>query len=322
MITLISTPAYYDPVDSSVICRWLATESPNNFRLFRNDWSVTSEVNAGGYLRIVIDEPGVFPGNITDDIAVYNYFNNSMYVGKITNIAGTTITTDIDWVTYMDIRYMNDNTVYGNYYFEGRLTINGIIEPLTIIASPDSFGYADLDVSGVLRIKTSLGKTGNYSTWIMKEPTKSGHFSFEYRGCWYGSSEDWTPEGGSASPPIDPEILWYYGECVRSEEQGSNLHNYVPDILNDAPFLNQFTEPVYFYGLPFDLSFILPETAIISPASDMTVEINAYNSLNTLLKTTTIIFDVDDLEGFINSLNIDTTLMTEDTAFITAEILV
>jgi hypothetical protein len=310
MITLVSTPGYPDPLDPTIICRWLATESANNFRLFRQDWLIDSSVNNGGFLEIHTST--AFTGADNDVISVYNLTNAAMSVGTITAVAGDTLTTDITWVVGMDIEYMNDNTLYGGYYFEGRLTINNIIEPLTVIASPDSFGYADLDVSGVLRIKTSLLKIGDYSTTIMKETTKSGKFSFEYRGCWYGSSESWTAEG---------DVIWYYGECVRSEEQGSNLHDYVVNAVRDAPFLNSFERPVYFLGLPFDLSFILPQIAEVSPPYDLIVTMKIYNSANTQLGPDVITaVDIDSLEGFINSLNISPASIPALADHITVEI--
>jgi hypothetical protein len=320
MITLISTPAYTDPADPSVICRWLATESPNNFRLLRRDW-ITAGSPAVGFLKVTCTDN--YTGDVGNDIAVYCAFTDQMYIGKVTNIDVTLkiVTTDISWVAGMNIVYMNDNTLHGGYYFEGQLTVNGVIYPLTIIASPDSFGYADLDVSGILRIVTSVGKVGDYTSRIMKEPTKSGKFNFEYRECWYGSSNSW--EGDVVTSPIaSPPIMndWYYGECVRSEEQGSNLHDYVADALNDAPFLNQFDTPVYFLGLPFDLSFIFPETIPITPASNITVTINIYDSNNLLLHTITELVPVDLLEGYINSLNIDPASIPSGAAFMTAEI--
>jgi hypothetical protein len=320
MITLISDPSYIDPSHPTNICRWLATESPNNFRLLRRDWIVTG-ANAGGFLQCTTTVN--YTGTVPDDISVYCAATNQMYVGKVTLVDGTLkiITTDIPWVPGMNITYLNDNTLHGGYYFEGRLTINGVLYPLTIIASPDSFGYADLDVSGILRIVTSLGKVGDYTARIMKETTKSGKFNFEYRECWYGSSNTWY---GSiiTSPLTSPPMLrdWYYGECVRSEEQGSNLHDYVATVYDDAPFLNQFTEPVYFLGLPFDLSFILPEQALVSPLSDIMVVIKIYDSNNLLLSTVTEYVDADALEGYINSLNIDQASIPTNADHITAEI--
>jgi hypothetical protein len=286
----------------------------------RRDWIVNNSVNIGGFLQVTCAED--YTGVIGNDIAVYDLTTDSMFIGKITFIdAGLRdLITDIFWITGMNITYLNDNTLYAGYYFEGRLTINGILESLTIIASPDSFGEADLDVSGILRIKTALGKTGNYTDEIMKETTKSGSFSFEYRGCWYGSDEEWIPEGGSISPPSDV-ITWYYAECVRSEEQGSNLHEYVPTEINDAPFLNSFDEPVYFLGLPFDLSFILPEMITVSPASQLTITKKIFNSVHIQLGPDIVTnIDVDELEGYVNSLTIDEALIPDGAAYLTAEI--
>jgi hypothetical protein len=298
MITVESDPSCLTHSSPDIYSYWLATESPNIFRLLRRDW-LASGADNGGFLELTV---AAFTGNDDDSISVHDLHTDSMYKGTITSSSATTILTDIPWVATMDIDYMNDNTLYGGFYFEGRLTINGVVQPLTIIASPDSLGFADLDVSGVLRISTSLGKNGDYSTLLMKEETKSGNFTFEYRERYFGSS-DLTVY----TPLASPNITWYYGEAVRSEEQGSNLLTYVADAYNDAPFLNSFERPVYFHGLPWDISFILPELNTVSPAADITVTIQFYNSFNAScgIITTTVDVDALTLDGHIVSLTID-----------------
>jgi hypothetical protein len=320
MITLLSTPAYPEPLDPTIISRWLATESPNNFRLRRRDYILLGSSNVGGYLAFNPDS--AYLGIIGYSVTVVDSLGNS-YAGLITNITTpTAIVTDILYASILGTAsYINDNTYFANYYFEGQLTINGIVYPLTIIASPDSKGEADLDVSGILRIVTSLGKVGDYTSRIMKEYTKSGKFNFEYRERWVGYTGSW--EGDVITSPIaSPPIMndWYYGECVRSEEQGSNLHDYVPTTLDDAPFLNQFDTPVYFLGLPFDISFILPETAVVSPTSDIEVLISIYDSNNLLLSTLTEYIHASTLEGYICSLNIDPAVIPSGAAYFIAEI--
>lgn len=320
MIHLISTPEYPDPVDPSIICRWVATESPNNFRLQRRDYDLAGYSNSGGFLAF--NPNPAFTGVVNDSITVVDAVGNT-YTGTITDVsAPAAIVTDILYASLAAApTYVNDNTEFEGYYFEGRLTVNGYLYPLTIMASPDAEGFADLDVSGILRIITSIGKVGNYTVRIDKEYNKSGRFNFEYRAAWYGSDEEW--EGVAVTSPVaSPPILidWYYAEAVRSEEQGSNLHEYVADALNDAPFLNQFDQPVYFLGLPFDISFILPEQALVSPASDITVTINIYSSNNLLLSTITETVDADSLEGYVCSLNINEAAIPEGAAYLTAEI--
>lgn len=212
----------------------------------------------------------------------------------------------------------DEHIANAGFYVEARLTVNGSVLPdyLNIIASPNPAGYADIDVSGVLRIMTAIGKTGNYTALLMAEPTKSGYFTLEWRTRWFGKSSDeainpFTTDGGS------PGTLWWYAECVRSEEQGSNLFDYVATITNDAPFLNSFEEPVFFLGLPFDLSFIMPDIASVP----VTVTIRRYNSVNTLLGTDVYAgIGSAALEGLVNSLTIDPASIEAQCSYLTAEI--
>ena len=304
-ITLVSTPEYTDGVDTF---RWLATESPNNFRLLRQDYFIIGVTNSGGFVAIEIDE--AFAGAEDDSIIITDASGNT-YPGTVVTETDTThLITDIPYPLAGTAAYMNDVTLYAGFYFEGRLTVNGVLYPLTIIASPDKDGNADLDVSGILRIITTLGKTGDYSSRLMAETNKSGSFSLEYRPCWYGSEEVWIPAGGT------PSETWYYAECVRSEEQGSNLHEYVATDTQDAPFLNQFEQPVYFMGLPFDLSFIFPATA----EANVTVTLTIYSSLNVPLATVTEVIAIGDLDGYVNSLNIDQATIPTGAAYIIASI--
>jgi hypothetical protein len=309
MITLLSDPSHTIQVSPAIISRWLATESPNNFQLQRRDFipnGSTPEGLSPYVLGLTFATP--FTGNAGDAIACHDAITGAMLVGTVVSMASpaTSILTDIPWVAGTDIDYVNDNTLYGGYYFEGRLTVNGVVQALTVIASPDSKGMANVDVSGVLRIITALGKTADYTALLASEVTKSGRFTFAYRGCWYGSAETYTEEGNT----------WYYAECVRSVEQGSNLHDYLASDVDDAPWLNSFERPVLFAGLPFDISFILPEIT----EDDVTVTIRRYNSYNMLLGTTTTIVNVAALKGRVNSLNIDTSAFEETAAYITAEI--
>lgn len=320
---LISTPTYPDPLTPPDTPQWLATECPNLFRLQRMDYAVTLSANNGGFLEITITPSitAVVPV-VGDKVALYDDNNDEMLLGMLTDVtAYPGLITSIVYVAGMNITYMNDNTIHDGYYFEGQLYMNGKTAPeaLTIIASPDSFGFADLDVSGILRIMTSLGKTSDLIippttvARIVTEPTKSGKFILNYRGRWYcdpGDIDDYTPEGND----------WYYAEVVRSAEQGSNLHEYVvvPVVNPDVPFLNSFDRPVYFLGLPFDLSFILP---VLSPPTDLVVTIRSYNSNNIELGSLSPInVPINALGGYVDSLNIDLTAIEASASYLTVEI--
>jgi len=331
MITVISTPACSvacTPVVSPALqSYWLATESPNNFRLLRSDYEVipgSTIADSPTDIGVFLTAP--FTGQSGDSISAHDITTDAMLVGVVTghSHAPETLVFQIPGIPYvagMNIDYVNNNTQYSGFYFESRLVINGIIQPLTIIASPDTFGYADIDVSGVLRISTSLGKDGDYSTLVMKEETKSGNFAFEYRTRWFGKSD--VEAVNPYIPLASPNMVWYYAECVRSEEQGSNLHEYVADVCNDAPFLNSFDKPVYFHGLPWDISFILPELYTVSPGVDITITIQFYNSYNTVVGAAlvyTINVDSNNLDGHVVSLSIDATLVPVGATYFTAQI--
>ena len=316
MATIIqSDPSYSLPVSPAVVSRWVATESPNNFRLVRKDYTI---MNAGEYASspagTALECDVEFTGEIGDSISVIDSGGN-VHTGTIILFQDSPVynpVCDIPWSEFAVYTpaYMNNNTAKDGFYFEGRLTVNGIVQALTIIASPNSKGEADVDVSGILRIMVALGKVGVYTSLITAETNKGGSFTFAYRECWYSSDNTWTEEGNT----------WYYVEAVRSVEQGSNLWDFMPCDVQDAPFLNSFEQPVYFMGLPFDLSFLLPPQPVTTPATELTVTIKRYNANNTLLSTSAVQVALTGLEGRVCSLNIDPASIEESAAYMTAEI--
>ena len=289
---LISTPGEVIQVTPEIVNRWLATESPNNFRMLRTDFLAADQRESGGFLQI--DTTTDYLGDVGNSISVYDVTIGLMKTGTVTALSSppTTMTTDIIWVPGTVIDYINDYTLRAGYYFEGQLTINNVLQDLTIKASPDSFGYGNLDVSGILRIIISLGKVGDYTSSIMKESGKSGKFTFAYREVWYNSTESFCEEGNT----------WYYCEAVRSEEQGSSLSDYAPDEINTSkPFFNSFAQPVYFDGLPWDISFFNSDLPTTSPAMDITVTIKQENAAGVEVASTTETIPYGTLEGYLNS---------------------
>jgi hypothetical protein len=315
-IELLSIPARAIQVSPEIVSYWVATESANNFELRRRDWLITgsaeSSSSPAGCMEFTLDSE--FIGSIGDVIAVYNNYNDAIHVGRVMDFTNASpdfsIITDIPFDANFDGAYFNDHTLFNGFYFEGRLTVNDALQSLTIVASPDSKGVANLDVSGVLRIMTSLDKNGDYSETVMAETNKSGKFTFEYRPCWYGSNQSWIAESN----------VWYYAECVRSIEQGSNLYEFVASDAGDVPFLNSFTQPVYFAGLPFDISFICPVMDDVSPGSMLHVTLSHYNSGNTLLSQNEYDIDPTSLSGRVCSLTIDPEFIESSAAYITAKI--
>jgi len=293
-ISILSDPSHVIQVSPEIVSRLVATESPNNFQLQRRDFMIEN----GSYYdsthsSLSLSEAGIY--SIGDSILVIDSLNNS-YPGTITNIIGSpqeTVIINIPWSSFAGTPlYFNDISLYDGWYFEGKLTVNGVEQSLTIQAYPDSTGKSDIDVSGILQIATALTKVGDYASDIIPETTKSGRFTFAYRECYYGYEGTYVEEGNT----------WYYIEAVRSEEQGSNLYDYLYTAADDAPFFNQFDKPVLFAGLPFDISFFMPDAG--SPAPTLTVVIKRYDASNVLLGTTTEVIASDTLVGYLCSLNV------------------
>lgn len=248
MITLIDRPTdFFDGQN------WLATECANNFRFWRQDYTSNGAADDGdGYLLLLCNEQ--FNGQVNDAITVHGTGMDAMYVGTVTAIDGNEVTTNISWQAGFTWDYMNDDSERAGYFFEARLTVNNVVQPLTVMASPDTYGYANLDVSGLLRIMVSVGKNpDSYDSSMVVETGKGGTFTLEYREVWFGNVGNWQGEGGT----------WGYVEAVRSIEQGSDMHEFVAFDDYAGKFLNAFAVPVFFTGLPFDISAImtLPYTA-------------------------------------------------------------
>jgi len=69
------------------------------------------------------------------------------------------------------------------------------------------------------------------------------------------------------------------------------------------------------------LSFILPELLEVTPIYDLIVTMRIYNSVNTQLLPDIVTYvPADDLEGFINSLNIDPAIIPATADHMTVDI--
>ena len=314
-ITIISDPSHVIQVSPEIVSRLLATESPNIFKLQRKDFAVSScESNLASPPCVKLTISSEYIGSEGNSITIYDDYSGAAITGTVTDVQGspaTILITDIPWVPTYDFSYLNDNTLFAGYYFEGRLTVNNVVETMTVIASPDSKGIAEMDVSGILRIKTSPLKVGDNTSAITVESTKSGKFTFEYRGMYYGASD-------SAAYTAETN-MWYYVEAIRSEEEGSNLYDFLATSAADAQLLNMFETPVFWSGLPFDISLFIP-VSWSSPSASLAITGKKYNAAGVLLSTDIGVINPDNYEGFINSLNIAFASLEESASYMTIEI--
>ena len=282
-IEIVSTP-----IDGT--CKWVTPESPVLFGLQRKDisnddsspapdWYIDSTQDNGGYLEFTLSAIDS-PFSEGDSLMLHDDTTGEELYGVITEVSGADFLTDIVWVAGTDIDYINNFTLFPGYYFEALLTINGVVNALTARAYPNSAGYADMNIAGVLRTTILPGKADETLN-INPEVNKSGRFTVSFRPCYYGSDESYVEEGG----------YWSYASFVRNSIQGGNLLEYEgifidedpPDDFNYVyPICNQFEKPVFFKGLPFDLSFLLNR---VTNDQTFTVTIAIYDATNTLIDT-------------------------------------
>jgi hypothetical protein len=318
-LTIESTPL----VGSS---RWVATESPVLFGLQRKDKSSLTTDNNAGFLRVhILDYLIADSFNIGESVSVHDATTDTMITGLVTDLAvDAGVTFDIPYVAGMNIDYMNNNTMKPGYYFEAQLTINDLLNSLTVVASPDIYGYADIDISGILQTVILRGKSGDETVdGIVVENNKSGRFEVAFRECWYGSSESYTDEGN----------FWNYAEFVRTKSQSSNLEELTPDYVNESPagtfnysnpLCNLFEKPVFFRDLPFSLSYLQGMSELGSPppvSEQVKFILIQYFADGSVLGTKTIYTNVDaNNMGRLCSVNILPEWIDPATAYFTFEL--
>ncbi len=315
-VELVSTPACYNTADPSIVVRWVATDNPVVFSLQRRDYNVEgyiAQITSPDGTAITLDRE--FTGMVGDNIIIIDAVGNT-YLTTVLDAVTNIIVVDIAHDDFTQPpAIVNNNTEYRNFHFEARVQINGKYSHMTVISAPNRLGYADIDVSSLLKIATSKRKDGDYISKITPEKSKSGKFYFEYRGVWWGSDEEWQQEMTDTSP-AEP-VTWNYVEAIRSEDQGANLSEYIASEIDDAPFLNTFERPVYYRGMPFDISFILPEI----PYPEIIVTIKAYDAQNKRVGIDiTQAIPSAGIQGYVHSLLISESDVPEGASYFTVSI--
>lgn len=273
---LISIPAYVindgSPAEYSYL---VATESPVVFQFQRNDGAISLAESAGSpdNLQITLDAGYLCADG--DIITIYDSLYDRMIEANIVSDEGSGVfITDLPFEARYagDLVYILNYTQRQNYYIEGRLTINGLVDEQTIKASANTKGLIKLDVSTYIRAKVSGEKVGNYLNNSDAEINQSGTFTLEYRERYTGESNAYTQEVNT----------WFYVYAIRSKEQGSNLWQYVATASQEAKWFNTFVEPTLVLGLPMDIQFFWG-----NEYADLSVVKTFYDASNNVLGTET-----------------------------------
>lgn len=269
--------------------KWLATDSPIVFEVQRKDNNIATTVNDGGKARITLSTSNsLFYLSVGEFISVHDAVSGVSFITSV-----LTKHSDTDYT--LNIAYANQQFSYYvayqkpvNYFFDVKLTVNGVEQSATARFTPQLNGLAKCDISGYLQTYVSDEKTGTYIDNNTAETNQSGNFTFAV-------SENYI--GNTNTTYLVNNNIWYYVKAARSIEKGTNVAEFVPNLEAQAEFLNYFEEPTYWLGLPFDISFVYSELLAGKPVQLIEKH---YNSLNVLLSTQTKDLDSNAI-GYLNS---------------------
>lgn len=139
---------------------------------------------------------------------------------------------------------------------EIKFGFDDVKQVVTARHSADNKGIAIADVSKYLKSALSAADTYKYDATNYRDPGLSASYTVRYREEWDGGAGEWKI--------IAEPFYVTYSALQLGNTYGSNMAAYVPfavesDPLKLAKFLNEYTQPEFVSGLPFDLAFIYSE---------------------------------------------------------------
>lgn len=128
--------------------------------------------------------------------------------------------------------------------------------------SPDIAGKTRCDISAYLQALVNAMDRYQYDVLNWRDIDRAASYTIRYREVWDGDSSVWY----SAPQPL----YVTYSAKQLGDKYGGNMAEYVPFASEPNPdlkakFLTAFKEPTFWYGLPYDNSFILSENVIGTP---------------------------------------------------------
>lgn len=260
----------------SFTSKWQAVEHPIKWQLQRKDaivigTSLSTTPIAGNFrLELSTTPPtGVVVGIEID-------FYDSLGVkrsGIIQNITGNYLIISVNYVFGVVVEYAIFPSLYSNYYIETSILENGTTEIGTLRTIPNSDGSAVVDVHRVLKTKALYDNTYNYTSLTAIDLGMSGKYKLKFRACYNFIKE--------AYGALTSFAYWSNSAKQIRDLYGSNMAEYVGNLVVPCKFLSVFERPTNFIGYSFSLSYIF--------GGDFAKQLRKNeNSTYTFLTTTTL----------------------------------
>lgn len=266
----------------SYISKWNAVHNPIIYKFARIDLSGSISTPSGSDLEVVIAGTDATPliqaGDtiyLRDTVNTTPLYDGEYLVDSIVYSApDTTITIITPYLGASATVVVNNITRQPNHKLEVALYASLVSDPdsyelvSTSKYSPKRDWTFNVDVSEMLRgVLQKCEDEMLYNTAVnnFDDTRNSCYFWIEYRDTWTDSANAYTSDISNPAISRYLDIHCYFAtKSVRQlgTVNGSNLFEYIcfgfPQVPT-ATFISDFYEPVYFFGYPFDLSFICSE---------------------------------------------------------------
>jgi len=271
MIELIR-PERGHVLNPTYMVRWQSNRQPYVFKFTRKD-AYCSFSNQGGYVLVtnntqgsgVLDEQNIAIGDVITIVR-----GTTVNTGTVTAVGQSfELTTDIPWTLglpstgYLNwakkISYKLFLKVYA--YIPSTQQVEYLGE---IVGTPDTAGIIKMDVRTLLEYKMYKRNKFGFNNVHELEYTGWNYFTIQYRNSYIEEGQQITDVNVTKEEEIvngAKQPVRYYtvdGAKYLLTQYGQNYADYVPQRVTGiyANFLTLFSNPVYFIGYPFSLSFI------------------------------------------------------------------
>jgi len=252
------------PIAGGNVSRWNAAFNPIVINYQRKDFAIVSISQLGSQIAVktsVTLTSDQFNKGINDGVYFkspkYEYYGNPVSYNPTDGFI-------FDYLYLGDDTegYLNVNSIKPNFFVQTEITSgNNPIKKDVLVAehSPNNDGHTRADLSPYLQSLLSPDETYNYLSPNYKDYNLGGSYTIRYREVWDGGNTEWF----SAPYPL----YYTYAAMQLGDKYGGNMAQYIPflTVPNNslkAKFLSGFDKPVFWSGLPFELSFIYSENII------------------------------------------------------------
>lgn len=255
---LMSTPEATIP-NTTKKSKWIATDAPAIFEVQRWDARILNLVgrtltldSAAPLITLQVGEP-VLLVQCSNLVPPYNWVDPILTSVEEILAGANRYKIKASPITAMHTHIVAPLQRVG-YYFKATLNFidnrNGD-KSIYITAFPSPTGRALIQVNQYLADHVSDVKA---TTQDGEEVKQSGRFSLLCREIYDGA------------PLTDSDLGdWFFAKAARTQSEGVNLAEYVPNSGAPCRFFNQFEEPTLIAGEEFEVNFLPPDEDAVNP---------------------------------------------------------